>query len=205
VSARLVRVLLRLGAALAVLVLGVPAPAGAHGGSYDLKYVDGSNLLLVTFNTHRPVAELAIDHNLRLYDLLGAPVPYDEVEVEFHSRERGKDLAPNGGSLLHAETVPMLATNESRVVWAYPVAGQYTIVLRFLGDGRTVSSGKLAVDVGPPAGAGGFTWGTWLPLGLGVLGGVAAYHVLVVRRRVPVPAAEPARPVPPRAKVKVGA
>ena len=42
----------------ALILLAGPAPAQAHGGSYDLKYIDGSNVLLLTFNTHAPVSGL---------------------------------------------------------------------------------------------------------------------------------------------------
>ena len=138
-------------------VLGSSSSVGRrrfHGGSYDLKYVDGSNVELVTFNTHVPVAEMDIIHNIRLYDLLGAPVPYEQVEVEFHSRDR--DLTAGRKSLLHAETLPMLATNESMLTWRYPVQGDYTLKLRFVAGGRTVSQGQLAVAVGRPTGSAGF-------------------------------------------------
>jgi hypothetical protein len=195
----------RLAAAVGVLALLLaPQPADAHGGSYDLKYVDGSNVELVTFNTHVPVAEMDIVHNIRLYDLLGAPVPYEEVEVELHSRDR--DLTAGRKSLLHAETLPMLATNESMLTWTYPVQGDYTLELRFVADGRTVSQGHMAVAVGRPTGTAGSSMTSWLALaGTFALGALAYHLVLVVRRRrAPVPAPEPLQARPKQAARATG-
>ena len=150
-------------------------PAQAHGGAYDMKYVDGSNILLLTFNTHTPVSGLDIEHNLRLYDLLGAPVPYDEVAVELHTRDKDQSTTLRGTTLLSEETAPMLPTNESKLTLAYPVAGAYTLRVEFRAGGRAVSSGEFAVDVGQgTAGPGGFPWiRVALVLLLGVVIGTA--------------------------------
>jgi hypothetical protein len=150
-------------------------PAQAHGGAYDMKYVDGSNVLLLTFNTHTPVSGLEIEHNLRLYDLLGAPVPYDEVAVEVHTRDKDQSTTLRGTTLLDEQTAPMLATNESKLAVTYPVAGAYTLDVEFRAGGRAVSSGSFAVDVGQgTAGPGGFPWIRMVAvLLLGVLVGVA--------------------------------
>ncbi|NYE36810.1 hypothetical protein F4692_001943 [Nocardioides cavernae] len=160
-------------------------PVQAHGGSYDMKYVDGSNLLLLTFNTHAPVSGLDIEHNLRLYDLLGAPIPYDEVAVEVHARDKDRSTTLRGSDLLEEQVVPMLATNESKLDVAYPVAGAYTLDVEFRAGGRPISSGRFAVDVGQgTAGPGGFQWiRSALVLLLGVLVGVA------LPRRASAPAA----------------
>ncbi|MET1059938.1 MAG: hypothetical protein ABWX84_10085 [Nocardioides sp.] len=200
----------RVAAAVGALALVLaPQPAQAHSGTYDLKYVDGSNVELVTFNTHSPVAEMDIVHNIRLYDLLGAPVPYEQVRVEFHSRDR--DLTAGRKSLLHAETLPMLATNESMLTWRYPVQGDYTLKLRFMADGHTVSKGQMAVAVGRPTGSGGFSLTSLLGLAGSFVLGVLAHHLVLVlrRRRAPAASAEPDPVVPPaarkqRAKVPAG-
>lgn len=147
--------------AAAVLVLGgVGAPAQAHGGSFDMKYVDGSNVLLLTFNTHAPVSGLDIEHDLRLYDLVGAPIVYDEVSVEMHTRDNTQGVTLPGQTLVEKDTVPMLATNESKLTLAYPVPGSYSLRVVFRADGRDISSGEFAVDVGAGSSGsgGGFPW-----------------------------------------------
>ncbi|HEX5917175.1 MAG TPA: hypothetical protein VFY76_04935 [Nocardioides sp.] len=187
----------RLLLALCALLVGTTGvvPAQAHGGSYDMKYVDGSNVLLLTFNTHAPVSGLDIEHNLRLYDLLGAPVPYAEVAVEVHTRDKGQSTTLRGSTLLDDLVAPMLATNESKLSVAYPVAGAYTLKVEFRSAGRTISSGEFAVDVGQgTAGPGGFPWiRLALALLLGVLVGVA------LPRRSATPRGEAAPPPPQRA------
>lgn len=170
-------VLRRLALVLLAGLLGgaLMTPAQAHGGSYDVKYVDGSNLLLLTFNTHAPVSGLDIEHDLRLYDLLGAPIPYDEVAVEVHTRDKNQSTTLRGSDLLEEQVVPMLPTNESKLDLTYPVAGAYTLDVEFRAGGRAISSGTFAVDVGQgTAGPGGFPWiRSALVLLLGVMIGVA--------------------------------
>ena len=166
-----------LGIMAAILMIVVVAPpAGAHSGSYDMKYVDGSNVLLLTFNTHAPVSGLDIEHNLRLYDLLGAPVPYSEVAVEVHTQDEGRSTTLRGSTLVTEQVAPMLATNESKLTMAYPVAGAYTLQVEFRAGGRAISTGRFAVDVGQGTPTpGGFPW---IRLALALLLGVAVGAML---------------------------
>lgn len=145
-------------ASLTVVGLVAP-PAHAHSGSYDMKYVDGSNLVLLTFNTHAPVSGLDIEHDLRLYDLTGVPIPYDEVAVEMHTRDTDQSTTLRGSTLVLEQTAPMLPTNESKLTLAYPVRGGYTLQVDFRAGGRDISSGVFAVDVGQgTTSPGGFPW-----------------------------------------------
>src|SRR3954452_8817605 len=104
------RTLVALG--ITLLVVLTAGPAQGHTGSADVEYVDGSNLILLTFNTHQPVSGLDIEHNIRLYDMLGAPIPYDKVHVEVHTRQNTEGVNGLQSSLRHAQTLPMLPTNE---------------------------------------------------------------------------------------------
>ena len=160
---------------VAVLVCcATGAPAEAHSGAYDMKYVDGSNVLLLTFNTHAPVSGLDIEHDLRLYDLLGAPIPYDEVSVEVHTRDKEQSTTLRGSTLIREEVAPMLPTNESKLTFAYPVRGAYSLRVVFRAGGRDISRGKFAIDVGQgSADPAGFPWVRLsLTLLLGILVGV---------------------------------
>jgi hypothetical protein len=173
------------------LLATTASPAHAHAGSYDMKYVDGSNLILLTFNTHAPVSGLDIAHNIRLYDLVGAPIVYDEVRVEIHSLD-GRDSGPLASSLLSEKTLPMLPTNESKQTFAYPVSGSYSLTAEFVDEGRTISEGEFAFDVGPGAAELSSGFG---PLPLAAAFGLGVVVTLLVRRRRPT-AAPPAAPGP---------
>ena len=153
------RILLALAAGLAAALLG--APAQAHTGSYDMKYVDGSNLILLTFNTHQPVTGLDIEHDIRLYDLVGAPIPYDEVAVEVHTQSKDSGVEGLESSLREKTTLPMLATNESKMTYAYPGSGPYTLTTVFYANGQQISRGEFAIDIGRGVGAPSRIFGVW--------------------------------------------
>ena len=177
---------LRVLAAAVLIVLAVPAAAHAHSGTYDMKYVDGSNLVLVTLNTHQPVSGLSIRHNIRLYDLTGAPIPYDQANVEVHTRGKSSGITLRGHTLVKEQNLPLDPTNDSTLTYAYPRAGAYTLLVSFWGGGRQVSHGEFAVDVGQGTPTGALA-GLRLPQTVAAfLLGLAAYH-LVARRRVPGP------------------
>ena len=96
-----------------------------------------------------------------------------------------------GSSLLHEETVPMLATNESKVSYTYPLSGAYSLRVVFRAGGRDISSGTFVFDVdqGSTGGSSGFPW---VRLGLTLLLGVFIGSLLSRRsedRSVPVEAA----------------
>ena len=178
--------LLRVVAAAVLIVLTVPGAAYAHSGTYDMKYVDGSNLVLVTFNTHQPVSGLSIMHNIRLYDLTGAPIPYDTAKVEVHTRGKSSGITLRGHTLLEEADLPLDPTNDSTLTYSYPRAGAYTLLVSFWAGGRQVSHGEFAVGVGQGASTGALA-GLRLPQTVAAfLLGLAAYH-LVARRRVSEP------------------
>jgi hypothetical protein len=166
-------------ACLLVLVMG---PARAHAGSYDMKYVDGSNLILVTFNTHQPASGIDIIHNIRLYDLVGAPIPYDEVRVEVHTRGNTDKLVAGDSTLLESDTLPMLPTNESKMTFAYPISGSYTLTAEFFADGRPISQAEFAVDVAKGSAEASSGYGI-LPLVGAFAAGVAGAVLLMGLRR----------------------
>lgn len=139
------RRLLLAAAAAALVALG--GPVHAHSGSYDMKYVDGANLVLLTFNTHEPVSGLDIVHNLRLYDMVGAPIPYDEVRITVRRVGEGGGPLESTRPVLEV-TEPMQVTNESEHRFSYPVSGAYAIAAEFTADGRRISAGEFAVAVG---------------------------------------------------------
>jgi hypothetical protein len=169
-------------AVAAVLLVSAPVVAHAHSGTYDMKYVDGSNLVLVTFNTHRPVSGLAIRHNIRLYDLVGTPIPYEKAVVEVHTRGKDAGITLRGHTLLEEQTLPLEPTNDSTLTYSYPRAGAYTLLVRFWAGGRQLSHGEFAIDVGQGASTGSLA-GLRLPQTVAAFFlGLGTYH-LVARRR----------------------
>ena len=180
-----------LALAVSGLLLVPVGPAQAHAGTYDMKYVDGSNLILLTFNTHQPVSGLDIEHNIRLYDLVGAPIPYDEVDVQVHTQE-----ATSGGvdglqtSLRKEATLAMLATNESTLDYTYPTSGPYRLTTVFFSGGQEISRGEFAIDIstGNNAPSRGFA-GWWLGVAF-VLGSALTWALTwaLARRRAIRPA-----------------
>ncbi len=172
-------------AAAALLLVGAPGAAGAHSGAFDMKYIDGSNLVLVTFNTHQPVSGLAIRHNIRLYDLMGTPIPYEVVDVAVHTRGKDSGITLRGHTLLDEQTLQLDPTNDSTLTYTYPRAGAYSLLVTFRAGGRDISHGEFAVDVGQGTSTGALA-GLRLPQTLAAfLVGLACYHLVARRRRGP--------------------
>ena len=159
------------------------APVQAHSGSYDMKYVDGSNLILLTFNTHQPVSGLDIVHNIRLYDLVGAPIPYDEVQVEVHPHA-GERLRRGVDSLESTlrEQGDAADAGDQRVDdrLRYAAPGGLPPDDVFYAGGQEISTGEFAIDIGKGTGAPGRTFGVWA---LGLAFAVAATTAWLIGRR----------------------
>ena len=185
--------------AAALLVTVGAAPATAHNGPYDMKFVDGSRLILLTFNTHSPTSEMEILHNIRLYDFVGTPIPYADVHVTVAQRGLAPRLTLRGEDLADI-TAPMRATNDSSFALTYPQQGQYTLVTTFHRPGGTqLARGEFALDVAKGVG------GTGLPLATAgltmlafALGALVTYAAL--RRR----GVSPGAPTQPVADVLAG-
>jgi hypothetical protein len=174
--------LTRAWALLVLLVLVTATPAAAHGGSYDMKYVDGSNLVLLTMNTHQPVSGLALVHNVRLYDLQGAPVPFERAVVEVIGRGAVRSIGLRGNDALLEQTVPLSANNDVAISYTYPRSGGYTLRVRFLTGEQVVSRGEFALDVAQGHAPGPLA-GLALPeTAAAFLLGVLTYHVVSRRR-----------------------
>lgn len=167
------RLRLRSTALVAVLLLVLcPATAHAHSGSYDLKFVDGSNVVLLTLNSHEPVTGTPILHNIRLYDLVGNPVPYTEVLVEVR-RTDGEDVpGQRGRPVLHDEVLPISPDNDSTLRYRYPQPGNHALALVFMNGEQEVSRAEFSLPVAAGPGsaplAGFATWQVLVAFVLGV-------------------------------------
>jgi hypothetical protein len=169
-----------LGAMVALVVaMGLAAPASAHSGSFDMKFVDGQRLILITFNTHLPASGLRIMHNIRLYDLGGTPIPYKDVQVSVAEQGLSNRFTLRGGDAVDL-VAPMRDTNDSSVTFTYPQQGRYSLVATFRGaDGAQLARGEFAVDVAKGVGGSGLPLGTlFLAVVAFVLGAVCTWGVM---------------------------
>lgn len=132
----MIRKILSFTLVISLLVLIMPSTSLANG-NYDLKYVDGSNLILVTYNGHAPVSGIETEHNVRLYDLIGAPIPFSTVHIEI----------VKGSTSAFDATLKSTETNDVTFNYVYPKAGKYTLKATFSDNGKDVSSGEMAVEV----------------------------------------------------------
>ena len=162
-------------ALVAVFLVAGTAPAQAHGGSYDMKYVDGSNLLLLTFNTHPPSPGWPSSTTCGSTTCSAPRSPTTRWPSRCTPATTTEHHPPHDHPA-HEKTQPMLATNESKLTYNYPLPGSYTLRVVFRAGGRAISSGEFAVDVGQgtPGAPGGFPWiRVALVLLLGVVIGTA--------------------------------
>lgn len=120
----------------AVIAL-VPAPANAHGAIFTHKYVDGDNLILLTHNVHEAHAHETITYNVRLYNMDGQLLPFENVIATVH---RGKEL-------LHTKTVHTTYTGDANVVYTYPTKGNYTVSLTFLDHDKNIAQATFPIGV----------------------------------------------------------
>ena len=147
-----------------------------------MKYVDGSNLVLLTVNTHQPFSGAPLLHNLRLYDLMGAPIPFERAEVSVVGRGAAGSVGLRGRDALFEQSVPISPNNDVAVTYTYPRSGAYTLQVAFVTGTQTVSRGQFVLDVGQGSGP-GLLAGFALPeTAAAFLLGVLAVH-LVSRRR----------------------
>lgn len=131
----------RLAAVAAVLapllVLVAAMPAAAHEGSFSANYVDGSNLVLLTYNVHEPEAEIPVTFNFRLFDMVGVPIPYDTADI----------TVTRDGEQVVARSLSISANLDVNTVIELPAGGAHVISVAFVHEGRTVSNGEFPLHV----------------------------------------------------------
>ena len=161
-----------LGAAALALVLALqPVAAAAHGTTFTMQYVDGPNLVGVNQNVHDLVADVPVDHQIRLRSVAdGQLVPYEHVTaaVSRGDREIARQVLTPG------------ADGDADLTYTFRPAGSYTLALEFLAAGRTVGSARFPLVVGTASGAGrsGAALGWWLLVALaGFTAGAASTRV----------------------------
>lgn len=119
------------------LVLLVPASAGAHGSNFTYKYMDGDNFVHVTHNVHHEEAGLPITYNLRLYNMDGQLIPFQEVEAR----------VLHGAKSVHYQKVSASLNGDAFFTYTFPKKGAYVLHFHFLDNDKEIARGQFPVNV----------------------------------------------------------
>jgi len=164
-----------------LLVVAWPATARAHDSIFSLKYVDGDNIIVASYNVHDFTPGLPITFNLRIFTISGVPVAYKSVDA----------VVKRGDEVVFDDT--MAASNYNDVNWIYEFdeAGDYDVTLQFTDHGAPVAHAHFPMQVvgeehNAPEGSRIVSWPTAAALVLGValtLGAQALFNRPDRRRR----------------------
>lgn len=171
--------LLQLVAPLFLLLAPVASAAvgQGHGGNYTAKYVDGANIIILTNNVQETVSGVPIEHNLRLYDMTGQPVPFDAAAIEVKKASES----------LKKQTVPVSGTADIVFKYAYPKQGTYTILVSFLDHDKQVSRAEFPVVVSRGPSQSVFANAFTIETGLAFMLGLGTAWLYLERRRLRFP------------------
>jgi hypothetical protein len=123
---------------IAVLLFAVPASkVAAHGSSFNFKYVDGPNVIMITHNVHDPHAGVPLTYNIRLYNLTGQAVPFNKLETEFTL----------DGRTVYKKTFAPSSNNDVMLTYTYPKEGNYMLHTRILQNGTQIIKGEFPLVV----------------------------------------------------------
>lgn len=146
---------------VSVLILLISSYGQAMGGMYTAKFVDGSNLILMTNNVHNTQAGAPITYNLRLYDMEGRPITFSNVQMELK----------HGNKTLLDQNLRRSVDEDASFEYTFARQGAYNLVVRFMDNDKQVAQGEfpLVVSKGVDEGffAGAFTPQTAIAFGLG--------------------------------------
>src|SRR5262245_26665318 len=119
------------------LVVALPSTAQAHDSLFSLKYVDGDNIIVASYNVHDFTPGLPITFNLRIFSISGVPVAYKSVE----------SVVKKGDEVIFDES--MAASNYNDVNWIYVFdePGDYDVTLKFTDHGSPVAHADFPMQV----------------------------------------------------------
>ena len=120
-----------------VLVLVFPATARAHEPIFTLKYVDGENIIIASYNVHEFTAAQPVTFNLRVYTIAGVPVVYKNVEA----------IVEQQGNAVFDQTMTASSYNDVNWVYAFPEGGAFDVRLHFTNDDAAVATANFPIDV----------------------------------------------------------
>jgi hypothetical protein len=152
-----------------LLLLALPATARAHESVFTLKYVDGENIVIASYNVHEFTAGQPITFNLRVYSISGVPVVYSNVEAVVEQHDE----------VVLDRTMPASSYSDVDWVYAFERGGDYGLTLRFTDQDAPTAQAHFPIDVadapihGAPSGTEPLTsrilaWPTGAALLLGI-------------------------------------
>jgi hypothetical protein len=120
-----------------LLLLALPATARADDSIFTLKYVDGENIIIASYNVHDFTADVPITFNLRVYTIAGVPVVYKSVEaiVEQHDK------------IIFDQTMAASTYNDVNWVYAFTEAGDFDLTLHFTNHGTPLAQARFPIVV----------------------------------------------------------
>jgi hypothetical protein len=120
-----------------LLVVAWPATARAHDEAFTLKYVDGNNIIVASYNVHDFTPDLPITFNLRIFTISGVPVAYKSVET----------VVKKGDEVVFDETMAASNYNDVNWIYAFGKAGDYDLTLQFTDHDAPVAHANFPIQV----------------------------------------------------------
>lgn len=133
---RLRNALLAFVASLTLFFLA-PMMASAHESAFTLKYIDGKNLVVATYNVHEVEPGLPITYNWRIYDTSGVPVAYKTMHISL----------VHGDKVVYEKMLKASGYNDSDWVYRYPENGEYMLHVHFMDGDTHIATGEFPILV----------------------------------------------------------
>jgi hypothetical protein len=120
-----------------LLVVALPATAQAHDPLFSLKYVDGDNIVVASYNVHDFTPGLPITFNVRVYTIAGAPVVYKSLETVVKQRDK----------VIFDQTFAASDYNDVNWIYAFGGPDKYDITMQFTNHGEHVAQAEFPIQV----------------------------------------------------------
>lgn len=155
--------------ALLLILATIPRTVAAHSGMYTAKFVDGGNIVLLTYNVDHLESGYPIIYNFRLFDTTGVPIPFEQAHVSFKSDNKTS----------YDQTLPASEDGDISLTHTFPKNDTYTMYIQFLDHNKEISKAEfpIAVEQGPRQSL-LYDIASWQSGVFFILGGAATYAVL---------------------------
>lgn len=128
--------LLKLCTLVAILV-SIPVSSNAMASMFTAKYIDGTNIVLLTNNVHETNSGLPITYNLRIYDTEGKPISFGNAQLELLQDKH----------VLQSHNLRWTPNNDASIALTFPKQGTYLLKVRFLDNDKQIAQGEFPIVV----------------------------------------------------------
>ncbi len=173
------KILLKLTALALLVTILLPSVSHAmpHGGVYAAKYIDGSNVVIISNNAPDMQSGILITYNLRIYDREGQPISFTNAHTEIKS----------GSNVIDTQQLRVSQDNDTNLLYTYKSQGAYVIFVKFTDHDKLVAKGEFPIVVNKNANQGFFADLFTVYTGVTFLLGVGVAQLYRVRKQVPLP------------------